>query len=222
MTASTALVNTACSEFLAGASVTGNQDGGVRSMRNLVDAGLHLMSRSGQTDQLTRGQFAHTALHPGQLALELSHLQTTTHYGEDAMRVAHRRQEVIAALVGPEGEAEMRLTRIPASELRRDSAMLLDAIKSQGFFPGPRVAFVEDATDGLTDVIKTALDEWREGVAFAFDDTIDHEAWNGSDDLRVVLIFDVWNPHLSLEEQQLLKQFYATADASKAEGLSGV
>ncbi|HUD92817.1 aspartyl/asparaginyl beta-hydroxylase domain-containing protein [Sphingobium sp.] len=56
---------------------------------------------------------------------------------------------------------------------------------------------------------------WEEGKAFAFDDTIDHEAWNDSDHLRVVLIFDVWNPHLSLEEQQLLKQFYATADASK-------
>lgn len=56
---------------------------------------------------------------------------------------------------------------------------------------------------------------WQEGVAFAFDDTIDHEAWNDSDQLRVILIFDVWNPHLSLEEQALLKQFYATADASK-------
>ncbi len=56
---------------------------------------------------------------------------------------------------------------------------------------------------------------WQEGVAFGFDDTIDHEAWNDSDHLRVVLIFDVWNPHLSLAEQQLLKQFYATADASK-------
>lgn len=56
---------------------------------------------------------------------------------------------------------------------------------------------------------------WQEGIAFAFDDTIEHEAWNDSDHLRVVLIFDVWNPHLSLEEQQLLKQFYATADASK-------
>lgn len=56
---------------------------------------------------------------------------------------------------------------------------------------------------------------WEEGVAFAFDDTIDHEAWNDSDHLRVVLIFDIWNPHLSLEEQLLLKQFYATADASK-------
>jgi aspartate beta-hydroxylase len=58
---------------------------------------------------------------------------------------------------------------------------------------------------------------WEEGCAFAFDDTIDHEAWNESDHLRVVLIFDVWNPHLSLAEQQLLKQFYATADASKAD-----
>lgn len=62
---------------------------------------------------------------------------------------------------------------------------------------------------------------WEEGVAFAFDDTIEHEAWNDSDALRVVLIFDVWNPHLSLEEQELLKQFYATADASKVDGLPG-
>ena len=58
---------------------------------------------------------------------------------------------------------------------------------------------------------------WREGQAFAFDDTIEHEAWNDSDHLRVVLIFDVWNPHLSLAEQRLLKQFYATADAGKAQ-----
>lgn len=61
---------------------------------------------------------------------------------------------------------------------------------------------------------------WEEGVAFAFDDTIEHEAWNESDHLRVVLIFDMWNPHLSLAEQILLKQFYASADASKTRNLS--
>lgn len=55
---------------------------------------------------------------------------------------------------------------------------------------------------------------WEEGKAFAFDDTIDHEAWNDSDELRVVLIFDVWNPHLSLAEQRLLKQFFHLADGS--------
>ena len=86
-------------------------------------------------------------------------------YGADAMRVALKRQEVIAALIGPEGEAEMRLTRIPAADLRKDAALLLDAIKAQGFFPGPRVAFVEDATDGMAGVIETALKEWRAGDA---------------------------------------------------------
>ncbi len=86
-------------------------------------------------------------------------------YGNDAMRVALRRQEVIAALLGPNAEEEMRLTRIPASDLRKDPAALLDAIKAQGFFPGPRVAFVEDATDTIATVVTDALSEWRPGDA---------------------------------------------------------
>lgn len=86
-------------------------------------------------------------------------------FGADSMRVALKRQEVIAALIGPDGEAEMRLTRIPAADLRKDGALLLDAIKSQGFFPGPRVAFVEEAADSLTPTITTALAEWRPGDA---------------------------------------------------------
>ena len=56
--------------------------------------------------------------------------------------------------------------------------------------------------------------QWTEGEAFAFDDTIEHEAWNDSDELRVVLIFDVWNPHLSDAEQDLLVDMFAAADAS--------
>lgn len=85
--------------------------------------------------------------------------------GADAMRVALRRQEVIAALIGKEGEGEMRLTRIQAGDLRKDGAVLLDAIKAVGFFPGPRVAFVEDATDTLTETIAIALKDWKPGDA---------------------------------------------------------
>ncbi|NND43636.1 MAG: DNA polymerase III subunit delta [Silicimonas sp.] len=81
------------------------------------------------------------------------------------MRVALRRQEVIKALIGTNGEEEMRLTRIAATELRKDPALLSDAIKAQGFFPGPRVAFVEDATDGLSDTIGAALADWKDGDA---------------------------------------------------------
>ena len=86
-------------------------------------------------------------------------------YGADAMRVAERRQQVILGLVGPEGEGEMRLTRIAAADLRKDPVLLDDAIKAQGFFPGPRVAFAEEATDGLSDLFEDALRGWREGDA---------------------------------------------------------
>jgi len=56
--------------------------------------------------------------------------------------------------------------------------------------------------------------EWREGEAFVFDDTIEHEAWNDSDTPRVILIFDVWNPYLDPTERDLVRAFYDAADAS--------
>lgn len=86
-------------------------------------------------------------------------------FGADPMRVANKRQEAIAALVGPQGEEEMRLTRINAADLRKDPALLDDAIKAQGFFPGHRVAFVEDATDGMSKVLAAALSDWQAGDA---------------------------------------------------------
>ena len=86
-------------------------------------------------------------------------------FGGDAMRVATARQTAIAALVGPQGEEEMRLTRIPAADLRKDPAMLNDAVKAQGFFPGHRVAFVEYATDGMAKALGAALLDWQLGDA---------------------------------------------------------
>ena len=86
-------------------------------------------------------------------------------FGADAMRVAEKRQMAISALVGPQGEEEMRLTRMGGSDLRKDPAMLLDAIKAQGFFPGHRVAFVEEATDTLAKIFDAALTDWQPGDA---------------------------------------------------------
>ena len=56
--------------------------------------------------------------------------------------------------------------------------------------------------------------EWREGIAFGFDDTIEHEAWNNSEEMRAVLIFDVWNPHLTISEQRLISGYFEAADQS--------
>lgn len=86
-------------------------------------------------------------------------------FGKDSMRVALKRQEAIAALIGPAGEEEMRLTRIPASDLRKDPAALMDAVKAISFFPGPRVAFVEDATDIAAEAVLNALADWQPGDA---------------------------------------------------------
>lgn len=57
--------------------------------------------------------------------------------------------------------------------------------------------------------------EWKEGEAFAFDDTIEHEAWNRSDRDRAVLIFDVWNPHLSEDERQMILKLFEISEAQR-------
>jgi len=57
--------------------------------------------------------------------------------------------------------------------------------------------------------------EWREGEAFAFDDTIEHEAWNRSDRDRAVLILDCWNPHLSEHEREMICRLFAVSDEQK-------
>ena len=60
--------------------------------------------------------------------------------------------------------------------------------------------------------------EWEVGRAWAFDDTIEHEAWNRSDRLRAILIFDVWNPHIDEVERDLLRRFYAVAASADDSG----
>jgi aspartate beta-hydroxylase len=45
---------------------------------------------------------------------------------------------------------------------------------------------------------------WQMGQAWVFDDTIEHEAWNDADAVRTILIFDIWNPYLSVEERELV------------------
>jgi len=56
---------------------------------------------------------------------------------------------------------------------------------------------------------------WVRRMAFAFDDTIEHEAWNRSDRDRAVLIIDAWNPHLSEAERSMICRLYEAADAER-------
>ncbi|NOT40494.1 MAG: aspartyl beta-hydroxylase [Alphaproteobacteria bacterium] len=58
--------------------------------------------------------------------------------------------------------------------------------------------------DGCTFRVGNETRSWQRGKAWVFDDTIEHEAHNASRDLRVVLIFDIWNPYLSAAERDLV------------------
>jgi len=58
--------------------------------------------------------------------------------------------------------------------------------------------------------------EWEVGKLVIFDDTIEHEAWNDSDEDRVVLIFDVWRPELSEADRVAVQTVFAGIDAYAA------
>lgn len=52
--------------------------------------------------------------------------------------------------------------------------------------------------------VGTERREWVPGEAWVFDDTIEHEAWNTSDEPRIILIFDIWNPLIDNAERKAL------------------
>jgi aspartyl/asparaginyl beta-hydroxylase (cupin superfamily) len=49
------------------------------------------------------------------------------------------------------------------------------------------------------------IERWQEGRCLVFDDHFEHEAWNHTDEDRVVLIVDLWHPGLSGTEVRLLE-----------------
>jgi aspartyl/asparaginyl beta-hydroxylase (cupin superfamily) len=55
--------------------------------------------------------------------------------------------------------------------------------------------------------------QWTVGETLIFDDTIEHEARNDSAKTRVVLIFDVWRPELTEEEQKLVTALLGAIDS---------
>lgn len=55
---------------------------------------------------------------------------------------------------------------------------------------------------------------WEEGKAFAFNDTIEHEARNDGSGTRTVLIFNIWRPELTDEERRLVAALFESVDTA--------
>lgn len=54
--------------------------------------------------------------------------------------------------------------------------------------------------------------EWEEGKLLIFDDSIEHEAKNPSDQLRIILLFDIWRPELTEQERSGISAIFEAID----------
>ncbi len=54
--------------------------------------------------------------------------------------------------------------------------------------------------------------EWEEGKLLIFDDSIEHEAKNPAEDLRIILLFDVWRPGLGEEGRAAISSIFEAID----------
>jgi len=59
---------------------------------------------------------------------------------------------------------------------------------------------------------------WAEGQPWIFDDTIEHEAWNDSDQMRVVLIGDLWRPELDEEDRSIVRDLFGAMETQEGRG----
>ncbi len=113
--------------------------------------------------------------------------------------------------------ADAPLCRIPG----RTPSILFSALKPGARIP-PHHGFLNTRLIGHLGVIVPGAcglrvgnetRYWQEGKAWLFDDSIEHEAWNDSDRLRVILLFDVWRPELTDVERELVSGVLEAIDA---------
>jgi aspartate beta-hydroxylase len=52
----------------------------------------------------------------------------------------------------------------------------------------------------------------QRGKAWVFNDTIEHEAFNPTGQTLVILLFEIWRPELSADEQRLISALLEASD----------
>lgn len=54
---------------------------------------------------------------------------------------------------------------------------------------------------------------WQPGRLMIFDDSIEHEAWNRGDATRIILLFEIWRPEITLDERAALTMIFEAINA---------
>lgn len=115
----------------------------------------------------------------------------------------------------PETMAALELAPIPVIERR--SPMALFSRLQPGMHIPPHSGFLNTrlichlpliAPNGCELRVGNEIRRWRESEMLVFDDSIEHEAWNRSDQTRVVLLFEIWRPELREAEREMLSRIF--------------
>jgi len=114
------------------------------------------------------------------------------------------------------------LSEVPLPQIPQRSPSILFSLMKPGAHIPPHNGFVNTrmichlpliVPDGCYFRVGNDEREWVEGEAWAFDDTIEHEAWNRSARTRVVLLFEAWRPELTDEERAFVTAMFRAIDA---------
>lgn len=136
--------------------------------------------------------------------------------GTEQPDIARRCPRTMAAL------AEVPLCRVPG----RTPSILFSKLKPGARIP-PHHGLINTrlichlpliAPPGSRFRVGNDTRDWHEGQAWAFDDTIEHEAANDSGQDRTILIFDVWKPEMTEEERALVSALFQAVDGYGAGG----
>lgn len=123
----------------------------------------------------------------------------------------------VAAVADRCPKTEAALARVPLAEVpSRSPSVLFSLMRPKANIPAHH-GFVNTrlivhlpliVPPGCRFRVGNETREWVEGKAWIFDDTIEHEAWNPTDKTRVVLLFEVWRPELTVNERNYVSALF--------------
>ena len=70
--------------------------------------------------------------------------------------------------------------------------------------------------DCALDIVDGEPHRWREGELMMFDDTFQHGAWNHTDQARLIVLMDCWNPHLTAVERVAVARIIEVIDTMQS------
>ncbi len=132
-----------------------------------------------------------------------------------------RSGEEVAAVAALCPRTLKALENLPLCRIRGRTPTVLFSLLRPGAHIPPHHGFVNTrlighlpliVPPGCTLRVGNETRPWREGELAVFDDTIEHEAWNRSPELRVVLLFDIWRPELTATERTLVARMLESVD----------